>query len=457
MHSQQLHLPLQLDPLAASSGPTGRSSPSRRSNGSMNKLEPNDAPAHDWFRFVLSFPPHLVRAYLEKLDVRPNHVVLDPFCGTGTTLVECKKLGFASVGFEAHPLAHFAASTKTDWSPPPPALLSHASRIADAAAKVLATQGIDDIPVLKRQALDQLELLALPEESAKLLLKNSLSPLPLHKTLVLLQCLNNSPDPRFARHEKLALANALVGTIGNLHFGPEVGIGQIKHDAPVIAPWLDRVRSIASHLEGLRDRAATPTTVLLSDSRDSHEGLPPQSIDAVFTSPPYPNEKDYTRTTRLESVLLGFIANRDDLRAVKRGLLRSNTRGVYKTDKDDTWIAQFPEITKLADEIETRRRKLGKTSGFERTYHRVTLLYFGGMARHLASLRPLLRPGAKLGYVVGDQASYLQVMIRTGQLLAKIASTLGYEVVGTDLFRTRLATATKQQLREEVLLLRWPG
>jgi hypothetical protein len=79
------------------------------------------------------------------------------------------------------------------------------------------------------------------------------------------------------------------------------------------------------------------------------------------------------------------------------------------------------------------------------------------MARHLAELRSVLRPGAQLAYVVGDQASYLQVLIRTGELLADIAQRLGYEVKGIDLFRTRLATATKQQLREEVVLLKWRG
>ena len=91
-----------------------------------------------------------------------------------------------------------------------------------------------------------------------------------------------------------------------------------------------------------------------------------------------------------------------------------------------------------------------------RLYPRVTKLYFGGMARHLAALRGVLRPGALLAYVVGDQASYLRVMIRTGQLLADIGVSLGYELVGIDLFRTRLATATREQLREEVVVLRWP-
>ena len=119
--------------------------------------------------------------------------------------------------------------------------------------------------------------------------------------------------------------------------------------------------------------------------------------------------------------------------------------------------AEHFEIERIAAEIEQRRIALGKTSGFERLYARVTKLYFGGMKQHLADLRGVLRPGAKLAYVVGDQASYLRVMIRTGELLADIATSLGYEVIGIDLFRTRLATATREQLREEVVLLRWPG
>ena len=84
-------------------------------------------------------------------------------------------------------------------------------------------------------------------------------------------------------------------------------------------------------------------------------------------------------------------------------------------------------------------------------------LYFGGMARHLSQLRKVLKPGAKLAYVVGDQASYLRIMIRTGELVAEIAEALGYRHLKTDLFRTRFATATREQLREEVIVLEYPG
>jgi len=145
------------------------------------------------------------------------------------------------------------------------------------------------------------------------------------------------------------------------------------------------------------------------------------------------------------------------LRRLKQNLVRSNTRSVYKSDTDDRLVENHNAIQEIAEAIERRRIELGKTSGFERLYARVTKLYFGGMLRHLMDLRPVLRPGAQLAYVVGDQASYLRVMIRTGQLLADLAKSVGYEVVGIDLFRTRLATATKEQLREEVVILRWPG
>lgn len=425
-----------------------------------NKLRAEDHTAHDWYRFVLSFPPHLVRDYLERFKVDDRKRVLDPFCGTGTTLVECKKLGIASVGVEANPMACFASSVKVDWKVDPSGLINHARKIAKLTAEKLGEEGVGDaegLRLFRVRLKTAAKLRTLPEETLKLLLKDSISPLPLHKTLVLLETLKDRRDARFENHERLALAKALVFGISNLHFGPEVGVGPGKSDAPVVTTWLGGVQKMADDLGELQSRAGAKAIVYRADSRHLSRVLEPGSVDAVITSPPYPNEKDYTRTTRLELVLLGFVRDKHALRSLKMDLVRSNTRSVYKTDRDDLLVADHKEIQRIADSIEERRIELGKTSGFERLYGRVTKLYFGGMAQHLSDLRPILRPGAQLAYVVGDQASYLRVMIRTGKLLADIARSLGYEVVGIDLFRTRLATATKEQLREEVVLLKWPG
>ena len=59
-----------------------------------NKLKPSDRAAHQWYRFVLSFPPHLVRDYAAKFGLDSRHRVLDPFCGTGATPVEWKTAVF---------------------------------------------------------------------------------------------------------------------------------------------------------------------------------------------------------------------------------------------------------------------------------------------------------------------------------------------------------------------------
>jgi hypothetical protein len=427
-----------------------------KTNEEANKIDPLDLPIHDWYRFVLSFPPHLVREYVKKFGMNDQSLVLDPFCGTGTTIVECKKNGIPAVGIEALPMPHFASLVKTDWEIDPENLRHHATQVAEIAITSLRKNGIQDEPGAAK-SYDHNGLRVLPQESLRLLLKNSISPLPLHKTLVLLDAIKSGNETKFRNYELLALAKALVTMIGNLRFGPEVGLGIIKRDSHVIRPWLTNIETMVQDLAMVSHQLKSHVEVYQGDSRDAHLLLQSKLIDGVFTSPPYPNEKDYTRTTRLESVLLGFIHNLSDLRRLKKSLIRSNTRSVYKEDEDEKWLSEGTEIRRIAAEIERRRVELGKTSGFERLYHRVTMLYFGGMAQHLASLRPILRPGAFLGYVVGDQASYLRVMIRTGQLIAQIANSLGYKVESIDLFRTRLATATGEQLREEVVVLRWPG
>lgn len=412
-----------------------------RRNATINQLEERDRPIHGWYRFVLSFPPHLVRQYASSFGLSSGSVMLDPFCGTGTAVVEAKKLGLRGIGIEANDIAHLAATVKTDWSVAPAALRTAAHECASEARRL-------------QNAARRLR--SLPPGQMKLLLENSICPVPLHKALILRDTIRSVVPHEMHGHAMLALAATAVSDASNLHFGPEVGVRGRREDADVVGAWLARSLRMADELEKA-PQPSFPAVVHHGDSRDAASMIKHSSVDAVFTSPPYPNEKDYTRTTRLESVLLECVTDKETLRVLKKGLLRSNTRGVYKGDHDDHWIATFEPVQRLAAEIEQRRLDLGKTSGFERMYHRVTKLYFGGMARHFADLRAVLKPGAMLGYVVGDQASYLQVMIRTGELLGQIAEQLGYEVLSLDLFRTRIATATRAQMREETLVLRWPG
>lgn len=408
-----------------------------------NKLRVEDSSIHDWYRFVLSFPPHLVQQYLETFCVDQTSFVLDPFCGTGTTNVECKKHGVSSWGIEASPLTHFVSKTKCVWANDTFNFLNTAKQIALAAARTIKS-------LSKPRTLS--------EEQTSLILKNSICEQPLSSTLVLRDSIRAANSP-FEDYYLLALAKHIVYSYSNLKFGPEVGISRKKKESvDVVEIWLSEIERMETDLEYWKHHSSTFADISLGDARSIPKRDYIGKVDCVITSPPYPNEKDYSRTTRLESVILGFINTKDDLRNIKKGFIRSNSKNVYRSDNDAQYISNIGSINKLSNEIEERRLELGKTSGFEKLYASVVKQYFGGMARHLSELKPYLRNGASLAYVVGDQASYFQIPIRTSVLLGEVAESIGgYRVDRVDTFRKRFATATETWLNEDVLVLKYKG
>jgi hypothetical protein len=279
-----------------------------------NRINHFDRSFHDWYRFVLSFPPHLVRDYIRKFELEKKAVILDPFCGTGTTIVESKLNKFRAIGIEANPFAHFASSVKTDWQINPDDLEFTAGIIAKKAYTQLLTEGIDDDKYLTTKVSPDV-LRQIDGEKASLLLSNSISATPLHKALTLLEFISEFKNAQVYRYLLVAFSKALVFRISNLKFGPEVGVSRQKGDTPVIAPWLEEITSIVNDIRSIQGDEFPQSTIILGDSRDVSSLLKPKSIDAVITSPPYPNEKDYSRTTRLESVLLGFINSKEDIRS----------------------------------------------------------------------------------------------------------------------------------------------
>ncbi len=229
-----------------------------KSNKNNNKIEDKDRSVHDWYRFILSFPPHLVREYINKFNLSTGNVILDPFCGTGTTLVEAKKQGIESIGVEANPMAYFASRVKVNWNLDTKKLIKHAENIVKNVLLELESLGIEDDVIFGDDALNYKEYLfyeklkKLPSETEKLILKDSISPIPLHKSLVLLGELKKNKDEKLIDHELLAFAKVLVTSASNLHFGPEVGVRKKKIDALVVSGWLSEITTMSDDLNLVR-------------------------------------------------------------------------------------------------------------------------------------------------------------------------------------------------------------
>lgn len=445
--------------------------PIPRRNGTINALQAEDMPVHGWYRFVLSYPPHLVRQYLAAFSLTADDLVLDPFCGTGTTLVEAKKHRVPSIGCDAHPFAAMVSRVKTNWRADGVLLRQVFKRILRRSEKLTSEHGLPSLSFEAIMLQDKKEVsrngFCLTEEEQKLLPTGFLSQRPLTRLLILREeierhCADQSTD--IMEFFLVGLGHVIANGAGNFAFGPEIYRTKPKPDYDVLGHFarhsdlmiqeIDRVK--ATGLDKIRSK------VFADDARELVHI--PDGISSVITSPPYPNEKDYTRTTRVESILLRLVTDKASLRDVKESLLRSNTRNIFVTDNDGDEIADFLSIQKVCRDIEKRRIELEKDSGFERLYHKVVAHYFGGMRRHLRALWPKLRRKARLAYVVGDQLSFLMVPVATAKLLSEIAAAEGYKTIGCDLWRERVGTKVRNsttnektvRVREEILILQKP-
>jgi hypothetical protein len=78
----------------------------------IHSREPVDGLTHGLYRYPARFSPGFARAVIEAFT-EPGDVVLDPFVGGGTTLVEARALGRLGVGVDINALSTFLLRAKT--------------------------------------------------------------------------------------------------------------------------------------------------------------------------------------------------------------------------------------------------------------------------------------------------------------------------------------------------------
>lgn len=248
--------------------------------------------------------------------------------------------------------------------------------------------------------------------------------------------------------------SAILGDISNIAYGPELFVKKSKK-AGVKNVWSAFERRTLWALDDLEQAPKVDASALAieRDSRELTGVAEAGSISHVITSPPYPTEKDYTRNSRLELVFLGFVSDTASLQGVKKTMIRSHSKGIYKQDNDGEFVEGVECVQvverELADKAST------KTYGFAKLYPKIITEYFGGMRRHFRTLKPLMADGGLASYVVGEQATYLQTYTPTATILGELAQMEGFEIKEILPFRVRVGTTGGgRQIKEEILVLR---
>ncbi|MBW4477411.1 MAG: lecithin retinol acyltransferase family protein [Tolypothrix brevis GSE-NOS-MK-07-07A] len=81
-------------------------------NGIAITIENLKLPVHRWFRYSAGFSAQWVETVITQAKEQGEVTVLDPFAGSGTTLLASEKLEVECYGIEAHPFVMRVAKAK---------------------------------------------------------------------------------------------------------------------------------------------------------------------------------------------------------------------------------------------------------------------------------------------------------------------------------------------------------
>lgn len=90
-------------------------------------------PVHRWFRFSAGFSAKWVETVIIKAKEQENIAVLDPFAGSGTTLLASEQIGVECYGIEAHPFVTRVARAKLLYRTDPDAYLQQTQNVVRLA------------------------------------------------------------------------------------------------------------------------------------------------------------------------------------------------------------------------------------------------------------------------------------------------------------------------------------
>lgn len=347
--------------------------------------------------------------------------VLDPFAGSGTTLLAADEAGARSHGFESQPFVWRVCRAKLRWDEDPDALLAAAGRV-EAALPALRASG-------EARPTDLVERCFTPEVAA------DLSALARGVAAV------EAPE---GIRELLWLA--LVGIVRRCS---HAGTAPWQYVLPsrrkagampgVAAAFAAQARLMADDMRLARAAGRTRRSSLeMLDAREAHRSAE-RDFGLVLTSPPYANNYDYADATRLELTVLGEIGGWGDLKAYRTGLIVSCSQHAAGLGLSVPGLCAQPLMAPIRDDLAAacaRLKEVKETKGGRKPYDHMVAAYFDGMARHWEGMARVMAPGARLCYVVGDSAPY-GVPIPTADWLARLAEPHGFRLVGFHKVRDR--------------------
>jgi site-specific DNA-methyltransferase (cytosine-N4-specific) len=346
--------------------------------------------------------PQLARKILGGFDTGSELVVWDPFCGSGTVLLESMRRGYRSIGFDLNPFACLLARAKTRviapvelgrWSDLLDARLRGAS--ADAARKSFVVS-LDDfrldaerwwIPTVRRDlgfirnAIREVMDLRKHSGAAQL------ADVAFARTVR--QVSNQRPN-EFKRYRRPA--NEIRG------FRPDtVGV--------FLTNWTEVCRMVRSLAPMLVDAPRPEVRVA-----DSSVSRPKQPVDLIVTSPPYGDSSTTVAYGQFSSLAMEWLPNiGGDWHTIDRESLGGHPKSSVE-----------PVTSPTLDRVMTRIREKDRARASD------VNAFFSDMRICLKNFHEALVPEGAAFLVIGDRTVRGET-IPNSKILQELAEEVGFQ------------------------------
>ena len=400
-----------------------------------------ELPVHRWFRFKESFSADLLEELLELIPCELGRQIrlLDPFCGVATGLLASQEMASAgydvtAIGIERNPFVAFAAQTKVNWPNIDTDKLVRISQTCRRRSKNVDTK----IPPLSSLTSGRCisrymskRILAITESVRR----HGTS--PTHDAIL------------------LGLASAIEAVSYIRKDGRALRVVEKKKtELPTLLEEIwNTMAADANLLQQCLPSSRVPKVILGDGRRPLQHGVAPRSIDLIITSPPYPNNIDYSEVYKLELWLLGLVSTQDDFLSLRKSTFRSHpTCNVPENVKEFNAAirrgflkAVLDPIVKRAEDIREPWRK------------RVLLGYFSDMWISLEQQRKCLRKGGYAVIVVGNSlhgSAVSPYLVPSDIVIAQIAERIGFKVHDIIISRPlKRRLSGNHFLRESIIIL----
>ncbi|QDZ15872.1 TRM11 family SAM-dependent methyltransferase [Humibacter ginsenosidimutans] len=419
---------------------------------SIGKLDKNYT--HRLFRYPAKFHPPVVDALLKRYTTSGG-LVLDPFCGSGTTLVEAAVNGRRSAGSDVDPLAVAIAHAKSRQYDVE-VVQKTAQRLTDRLAEV--ERPLSAYEDFKFTDLDESEY---AKEIGDLWVPQI--PKLFHwfrryvvVDLAQLHGMIAAVEHEGARELLLIVFAAIIRNSSNADPVPVSGLEVTSHmkrldeEGRLVNPFALYRKKLASALLSIREYAdALVDDALVPEvfECDATELTLKQKADAIITSPPYHSAVDYYRRHQLEMYWLGLTAGQSErLELLPKYIGRSRVPASHPS------LVEPWKPTPLAAAWEAQMEKSSPSRA------RDFRAYMASMAKVFARLANLLPADAPALFVVGrsawdgDDIPTDELFVEMAAHLFELDEHLTYPVINRYMSYARRNGASIDE--EHVLVLR---